>query len=60
MLCYGPKNGRMVPLVNETLNGRVKLKLINEKNGEIIFKGKGYCCGIEYGGLYLVKELMIT
>ncbi|GAA0176723.1 hypothetical protein SH2C18_00950 [Clostridium sediminicola] len=52
MLCYGPKDGKMIPLVKESLCGEVKIELINEKKQELIFRDTGYCSGIEYGGEY--------
>lgn len=56
MLCYGPKGGNMIPLVDETLNGNIKIELKDEKKQKIIFRGSGYCAGIEYGGLYAIKK----
>lgn len=53
MLCYGPKDGGMVPFVNETLIGKVHIKLEDIKLNEIIYEGEGECTGIEYGGRLL-------
>lgn len=50
VLCMGPKNGDMIPLVNETLNGRVDVILENTKNNKVLFKDIGHSTGIEYGG----------
>lgn len=50
VLCMGPKDGSMIPLVNETLSGQVEMILENTKNNKIIFKGTGYSTGVEYGG----------
>ncbi|MGL5750594.1 MAG: tocopherol cyclase family protein [Paraclostridium sp.] len=50
VLCMGPKDGNMIPLVNETLNGKVEMVLINTKTNKVIFKGIGYSTGVEYGG----------
>ncbi|MGL5313668.1 MAG: tocopherol cyclase family protein [Peptostreptococcaceae bacterium] len=50
VLCMGPKNGHMVPLVRETLCGKVEIILEETKNKNIIFKGTGESTGIEYGG----------
>lgn len=49
VLCYGPKNGKMVPLVRETLSAMVHVTLTRQKNSEVIFKGTGKNAGIEYG-----------
>lgn len=50
MLCMAPVNGKMVPLVRETLKGRVHVKLIDTKKEEVIFEGDGINTGVEYGG----------
>lgn len=49
MLLNGPRNNEMIPLVEETLNGIVYVKLSYE-SGDIIFEDEGRCAGIEYGG----------
>lgn len=50
VLCMGPKNGNMVPLVEETLSAKVYMTLEDTKEGRLIYKGVGHNCGIEYGG----------
>lgn len=50
VLCMGPKNGNMIPLVNETINGKVHMILKDIKNNKIIYDGVGFSTGIEYGG----------
>lgn len=50
VLCMGPKNGTMVPLVRETLCGKVEMILEEMKSKKIIFKGIGQSTGVEYGG----------
>ena len=50
VLCMGPKNGTMVPLVRETLCGKVEMILEDIKKNEVLFKGIGESTGIEYGG----------
>ncbi len=50
MLCLGPKNGDMVPLVEETLCGSVFVKLEDTKNNTVIYEGIGKSTGVEYGG----------
>lgn len=50
MLCMGPKDGEMIPLVEENLKGEVELELKDIKNSTILYKGIGKSTGIEYGG----------
>lgn len=50
MLCMGPRDDKMVPLVDETLKGLVKVTLIDKQISKTIFYEEGLCCGIEYGG----------
>lgn len=50
MLCKGPVNGKMIPLVNETLCGNLSMVLENTKTNYTIYKGIGKSTGIEYGG----------
>lgn len=50
MLCMGPKDGKMIPLVEENLKGEVYLELRDTKNLTILYKGTGKSTGIEYGG----------
>lgn len=50
VLCMGPKNGDMIPLVNETLSAKVEMTLENTKSKKIIYKGIGHSTGVEYGG----------
>jgi tocopherol cyclase len=46
---HGPRDGRMVPLVQENLLGRVSVEL-RERSGKVLFTDEGRCAGIEYGG----------
>ena len=46
---HGPRDGKMVPLVQENLQGRVRVEL-RERGGKVIFADEGGCAGIEYGG----------
>ena len=46
----GPRNGEMIPLVQENLSGRVGVSLLSKRNGKVIFQSVGECAGIEYGG----------
>ena len=50
MLCMGPRDDKMVPLVEETLKARVNVTLIDKSTSKTIFCEDGLCCGIEYGG----------
>ncbi|MGL5347957.1 MAG: tocopherol cyclase family protein [Peptostreptococcaceae bacterium] len=50
VLCMGPKNGHMIPLVRETLCAKVEMTLEEIKAKKIIFKGVGQSTGVEYGG----------
>ncbi len=50
MLCMGPKDGEMIPLVEENLKGEVELELRDIETSRIIYSGKGKSTGIEYGG----------
>ena len=55
MLCYGPREDDMIPLVEENLMGNVFIELYEKTSGEILLKKKGNCTGIEYGG----EQMMI-
>ena len=46
----GPRDGRMVALVQENLMGRVAVTLRATKGDELLFAGEGRCAGVEYGG----------
>lgn len=50
VLCMGPKNGHMIPLVRETLCAKVEMTLEEIKTKNIIFTGIGQSTGVEYGG----------
>jgi len=50
MLCMGPRDDKMVPLVEENLKATVKVTLIDKSVSKTIFCEIGLCCGIEYGG----------
>lgn len=50
MLCMGPRDDKMVPLVEENLKASVKVTLIDKLISKTIFCENGLCCGIEYGG----------
>lgn len=50
MLCMGPRDDKMIPLVEENLKASVKVTLIDKVINKTIFSEEGSCCGIEYGG----------
>lgn len=50
VLLQGPRNGRMEPLVQENLLGRVAVRLTATRSGDLLFAGDGQCAGVEYGG----------
>ncbi|MEG1311807.1 MAG: tocopherol cyclase family protein [Romboutsia sp.] len=50
VLCMGPKNGNMIPLVKETLSAKVHMTLEDTKESKIIYQGVGHSTGVEYGG----------
>jgi len=50
MMLNGPRDNKMIPLVQETLSGTVFVKL-TDRQENIIFKDECYCAGIEYGGI---------
>jgi tocopherol cyclase len=55
MLLNGPRDGKMMPLVQENLQGEVQVILRDKEYNKTIFEDKGYCTGIEYGG----KQMMV-
>ncbi len=50
ILCKGPRNGKMIPLVNECLTGKVHVQLFENRSNKIILEDIGFATGIEYGG----------
>jgi len=50
ILLKGPRGDQMVPLVQENLQGRVKVTLTENPAGRVIFEDRGLCAGVEYGG----------
>lgn len=53
ILCYGPKDGKMIPYVKETLTAKVQMDLIDTKNNTVIYSGKGTNTGVEFGGNFM-------
>ncbi len=50
ILCRGPRNGEMVPMVWESLQGQVDLELYDQASGSLLVKSHGVAAGLEYGG----------
>lgn len=50
ILCKGPRDGKMIPLVQESLRSRVSVRLIENTTGNVIMDDIGTATGIEYGG----------
>ena len=50
ILLNGPRDDQMVPLVQENLKGRVRIKMKETATGKIIIADQGECAGVEYGG----------
>ncbi|MCJ7657152.1 MAG: hypothetical protein MUO55_05175, partial [Candidatus Atribacteria bacterium] len=50
VLLNGPRNGKMIPLVQENLQGKVEVTLLEKKHKKTIFQDEGFCAGIEFGG----------
>jgi len=50
ILCNGPRDGKMAPLVEESLDSRVFVQLWENPSGKILLEDWGRACGIEYGG----------
>ncbi len=50
ILLNGPRGGKMVPLVQENLQGKVTVILKENAGGKVIYEDSGSCAGVEYGG----------
>ena len=50
MTLKGPRDGDMIPLVDESLSGVVSVELISKKDNSILFKDESNAAGVEYGG----------
>lgn len=48
--CNGPRDGRMIPLVQESLQGSVSIQLFDNSSRRLIVEDLGLATGIEYGG----------
>lgn len=48
--CLGPRDGAMVPLVDETLQGTVELELYDQASGKCLLQDVSPHAGLEYGG----------
>lgn len=59
VLCKGPRENTMKPLVEESLQGSVEVHLIELKTNHILYHDSSSSAGIEYGGrqeLITIKE----
>ncbi|MDY6825970.1 MAG: tocopherol cyclase family protein [Bacillota bacterium] len=52
----GPRDDRMVPLVQENLQGTVHVELKERTGNKIIYSDTSLCAGIEYGG----KQMLLV
>lgn len=50
ILCNGPRDDKMIPLVEENLLANIAVELIDKKTNRPVFIDNGSCAGIEYGG----------
>ncbi len=50
ILLNGPRGDQMIPLVQENLQGRVRITLKELESGQTIYADSGSCAGVEYGG----------
>ncbi len=50
ILLNGPRGDKMIPLVQENLQGLVHVELKEITTGKILFADNGRCAGVEYGG----------
>lgn len=50
MLCMGPRDNEMIPLVEENLKAQVSIILKEKMTGKVIFSGTSPSSGVEYGG----------
>ena len=48
--CLGPRDGDMIPLVDETLQGTVELELYDQASGNCLLQDVSHHAGLEYGG----------
>ncbi|MDW7739106.1 MAG: tocopherol cyclase family protein [Bacillota bacterium] len=55
ILLNGPRGDKMIPLVQENLQGNLHLELIDLQTGQTIINDSGRCAGVEYGG----KQMMV-
>lgn len=50
ILCNGPRDDKMIPLVEENLLANIAVELIDKKINHPVFIDNSSCAGIEYGG----------
>ena len=53
MKLYAPRDGNMIPIASETLNGNLSLTLYHKKKNCIIFSDKCFSAGIEFSENYI-------
>jgi hypothetical protein len=46
----GPRKGKMISLVNETLKGIVEIELVDVRENKVVFSDITDCAGVEFGG----------
>jgi len=56
ILLNGPRGDRMVPLVQENLQGKVHIELKERVGNKVIYSDTGRCVGVEYGG----KQMLLV
>lgn len=62
ILCRGPRNGQMVPLVEESLKGRLDAALYERSSGRRVWHDTAKAVGLEYGGdqMQVIDELQAS
>ena len=50
MTLNGPRDGDMIPLVDESLSGIVSVKLLSKRDNKVLFEDTSVAAGVEYGG----------
>ncbi len=60
ILCRGPRNGEMVPMVEECLQGQLEVSLHENESGICVWSDKADATGLEYGGdqMKIIDELL--
>lgn len=50
ILCNGPRDNKMIPLVKENLSSKVRIQLKCNIDNKTLYYDEGICGGVEYGG----------